>query len=155
LPKKLLPEVMLDQERFPEIVTNLVGNALKFTPEKGTVTVSAILNKDMVEVSVTDNGVGISKEDLPKLFSKFGRLDNSYKAIATTGGTGLGLYITKNLAQLHGGQITVLSQIGKGTTFTFTLRVATEKEKKQKQYIPAPQGVIINPELMGQFKTTS
>lgn len=153
LPKEPLPKVMLDQERFPEIVTNLVGNALKFTPEKGRVTLNAVQNKDTVEVSVTDTGVGISKADLPKLFSKFGRLDNSYKAIATTGGTGLGLYITKNLIQLHGGQISVLSQIGKGTTFTFTLKVATDAEKKQKQYIPAPQGVIINPELMDQFKT--
>ncbi len=153
MPKTPLPEVMLDQERFPEIITNLVGNALKFTPKKGSVTVTAIQSKDMVEVSVTDSGVGIGKEDMPKLFSKFGRLDNSYKAIATTGGTGLGLYITKNLVQLHGGDITVLSQLGKGTTFTFSLKVATEMEKKQKKYIPAPQGVIINPELMGQFRT--
>lgn len=155
MPKTPLPEVMLDQERFPEIITNLVGNALKFTPKKGKVTISTTLNKDKVEVSVTDNGVGIGKTDLPKLFSKFGRLDSSYQAIATTGGTGLGLYITKNLVQLHGGQITVLSQLGKGTTFTFSLKVATEVEKKQKKYIPAPQGVIINPELMGQFKTTN
>lgn len=155
LPKTKLPEVMLDQERFPEIITNLVGNALKFTPIKGRVTVSATQRKNMVEVSVTDTGVGIGKEDFPKLFSKFGRLDNSYKAIASSGGTGLGLYITKSLVQLHGGEIGVVSQLGKGTTFTFTLRVATTEEKKQKRYIPAPRGVIINPELMGAFKTNT
>lgn len=148
LPKKPLPEVMLDQERFPEILTNLVGNSLKFTPDKGKVTVTAREVSGKIEISVIDSGVGIHPEDMPKLFSKFGRLDSSYQAVATTGGTGLGLYITKNLVELHGGKISVLSKVGQGTTFTFTLKIATETEKKQRRYVPAPQGVIINPELM-------
>ena len=77
-----------------------------------------------VEVSVTDTGPGISEEDLTRLFSKFGRLENSYVSIATNGGTGLGLYISKSLVELMGGKIGVESKLGEGSRFWFTLPVS-------------------------------
>lgn len=121
-----LPLVVIDKQRFPEILQNLVGNAIKFTKEKGTITISAKPSEErgFVEISVKDNGVGLSKEDQEKLFRKYGRLDSSYTAAASSGGTGLGLYITKNYVELHGGRIWVESEIGKGTTFKFTLHAA-------------------------------
>lgn len=121
-----LPFVVLDKQRFPEILQNLIGNAIKFTPEKGTITVSAkpSSEKGFVEIAVSDTGVGLSEEDQEKLFRKYGRLDSSYTAAASSGGTGLGLYITKNYVELHGGKIWVESKLGKGTTFKFTLHQA-------------------------------
>ena len=79
--------------------------------------------KGYVEVSVTDTGPGISEEDLTRLFSKFGRLENSYVSIATNGGTGLGLFISKSLVELMGGAIGVESKLGEGSRFWFTLPV--------------------------------
>ncbi|HEY4694543.1 MAG TPA: ATP-binding protein [Candidatus Nanoarchaeia archaeon] len=121
-----LPKVILDKQRFPEILQNLVGNAIKFTPEKGKITVKSSLSQEagFVEISVTDTGVGMTKEGIDKLFTKYGRLENSYAAAATSGGTGLGLYITKNYVELLGGKIWVKSEVGKGSSFIFTLRIA-------------------------------
>jgi len=146
-----IPPVMLDKERFPEIITNLVGNSLKFTPEKGSITVTAQISKDKKEVliNVTDTGMGIAQKDIPTLFAKFHPLDKPYVARSTTGGTGLGLYITKNLVELHGGKIGVRSEVGKGSTFYFTLLPAKDGEKPKNG--PAPvsekehkEGVYIN-----------
>lgn len=141
-----LPDVILDKQRFPEILQNLVGNAIKFTPEKGQITVSAKKSKEkgFVEIAVKDTGVGIAKDDLDKLFTKFGRMQSAYTASSTTGGTGLGLYITKNYVELHGGKIWVESELGKGTSFIFTLKVTDQKqlemmnaENQKKQITPA------------------
>lgn len=143
-PKEKLPPVMIDRERFPEIITNLVGNAIKFT-KKGEVTLTAVKKDKFVEITVKDTGPGISKSDLPKLFTKFGRLDNSYTAVSTTGGTGLGLYITKNLLELHGGRIWVESELGKGARFIFTVKIATEEDIRKEGEKPVqskPPGVI-------------
>ncbi len=124
-----LPNVILDKQRFPEILQNLISNALKFTPEKGKITVESKISTEngFVEISVTDTGVGMSQEDMAKLFGKYARLQSSYSAASTTGGTGLGLYITKNYVELHGGKISVKSDVGKGTTFTFTLHTASSE----------------------------
>jgi signal transduction histidine kinase len=140
------PFVMVDPQRFPEIITNFVGNSIKFTPPNGKITVAARVIKDKVQVDVTDTGVGISKEDQSKLFQKFGRLDNSYKAIATNGGSGLGLYITKNLIELQGGKVWVDSEVDKGATFSFTVPLAKESEiKKAHREEDKPlEGVYVN-----------
>ncbi len=124
-----LPSVILDKQRFPEILQNLISNSLKFTPEKGKITVASKVSTDptLVEISVTDTGVGMSQEDLSKLFGKYARLQSSYSASSSTGGTGLGLYITKNYVELHGGTIAVKSEVGKGTTFTFTIKIASKE----------------------------
>lgn len=146
IPKQKLPMVMADAERFPEILTNLMGNAIKFTKPGGKVTVSALPKADAVEVSVADSGVGIRKEDMSKLFTKFGRLDSSYVAAATNGGTGLGLYITKNLVELHGGKISVESEVGRGTTFSFTLKEAKEEDIKNYKEAPvSTEGIYLAP----------
>lgn len=109
-----------DKERVHQVLTNLIGNAIKFTPRGGRITVTGILKDKMIEVSVTDNGIGIKKEDLDKLFTKFGKLESGTK-LPSTNGTGLGLYISKNIVELSGGKIRVESQPGKGSRFIFTL----------------------------------
>jgi signal transduction histidine kinase len=112
--------VMADKERFHQILTNLTGNALKFTPSGGKVTILGAEKEKMVEISVTDTGIGIKKEDIDKLFTKFGKLENSTN-LPTTAGTGLGLYISKNIVELSGGKIRAESTLGKGSKFIFTL----------------------------------
>jgi len=112
--------VFADQEKTHQVLINLIGNALKFTPNNGKITVSFWENNNMVETSIADTGIGIKKEDLAKLFTKFGRLDNSLTATAGAG-TGLGLYITKKIIELSGGEIRVESEFGKGSVFTFSL----------------------------------
>lgn len=111
-----------DKDKLHEVIQNLVGNALKFTLQKGTITISVLKHQKEVEIQVRDTGPGISKDDLAKLFQKFGMLGNSYKhASPTASGTGLGLYITKQIISMHKGKIWVESTPGMGTTFFFTL----------------------------------
>ena len=117
-------KVFADEDRIRQVVTNLISNALKYTLENGVVSVSLAKINSKIETKVADTGVGIKKNDMEKLFTKFGRLDNSLTAISKTPGTGLGLYITKNLVELSGGKIAVESEPGKGSTFTFTLPIA-------------------------------
>jgi len=111
----------VDAERIREVLTNLIANAIKYTPDEGKIVVSARQQDRMVEVAVQDSGPGISPEDLPRLFKKFGRLEGSFVASAEAGGTGLGLYITKKYVELHGGKIRVESKEGEGSSFTFGL----------------------------------
>ena len=102
---------------------NLVGNAYKFTPQDGTIRIIMRAKDTVIETSIIDTGHGIRAEDMAKLFTKFGRLEGSYVTI-TGSGSGLGLYICKQYVELHGGNITALSEYGKGSTFTFTLPIA-------------------------------
>ncbi|MGA2910586.1 MAG: ATP-binding protein [Candidatus Microgenomates bacterium] len=112
--------VKADKERLHQVITNLAGNAIKFTPDGGRVTITAVKAGNMVEITVSDTGIGIKKEDIDKLFTKFGKLENSTN-LPTTAGTGLGLYICKNIIELSGGKIRVESTLGKGSKFIFTL----------------------------------
>ncbi len=124
--EKSIPKVLADSDKLRQVFLNLVGNSLKFTPNGGKIAFDFFTDGKVVETSIIDTGVGISKEDMSKLFNKFSRLDNSYTAAATSGGTGLGLYISKNLVELMHGKIWVRSEgVGKGTTFTVSLPVAT------------------------------
>jgi two-component system phosphate regulon sensor histidine kinase PhoR len=113
-------DVTADRHSLEQLLVNLLDNAIKYTPEGGKVTISAS-EKDPreVEISVHDNGIGIPKEDLPRIFERFYRVDKGRSQ--ELGGTGLGLSIVKHLVQAHGGRVWVESQIGKGTTFYFTL----------------------------------
>ena len=119
LPKKEV-KAYVDGDKVTQIFTNLVSNALRYTKEGGTVTIKVEDKEEEILCSVSDTGVGISKENIPKLFSKFeqfGRVEGpGYK------GTGLGLTIAKGLVERHGGKIWVDSEVGKGTTFWFTLK---------------------------------
>ena len=122
LPKGL-PKVECDAERVTQIIVNLVGNAIKFTPVNGKVNVKASKNRedegDFLEISVKDTGMGIDKKDISRLFSRFGQLDSSLTR--KPGSTGLGLAICKELVEMHGGRIWVESEPGKGATFSFSL----------------------------------
>lgn len=121
-----LPHVLADKNKIKEVIINLLGNALKFTPSGGTISVRAILRENNIRVEVQDTGSGIDKSDLPKLFTKFGMLKKSYRNNPNSQGTGLGLYICKSIIELHGGTINVASEgENKGTTFSFTLPKAS------------------------------
>lgn len=115
------PVVLVTEEGLERVFVNLVGNAVKYTPEKGTVTVSVHKSDLQVVVAVADTGIGIPAESLPKLFAEFYRAPNA-KAFET--GTGLGLVIVKELIDSFGGRISVDSKEGKGTTFSVYLPLA-------------------------------
>jgi two-component system sensor histidine kinase BaeS len=118
-----LPQVMADGDRIGQVLINLIGNALQYTPAGGKVTLGAHLNDGEVQVSVSDTGIGIPPEHLPHLFTRFYRVDKSRSRAG--GGSGIGLTIAKYLVEAHGGRIWVHSQgAGKGSTFVFTLPVA-------------------------------
>ncbi|MFY1652587.1 sensor histidine kinase [Solwaraspora sp. WMMB762] len=117
------PEVIVDPVRLRQLVGNLVGNAIRHTPAGGSVTVDcavrgdgAVPDDDWLTVEVVDTGVGIGADDLPKLFDRFWRADASRSR--STGGSGLGLPIARQLARAHGGDITVASEPGRGTHVT-------------------------------------
>ena len=124
-------EAYADQVKLREVLTNLVGNSLKFT-DTGRITVLVEkLNDNFVKVSVTDSGRGIEKNEMDKLFRKFGRLDNSYQTVAESGGTGLGLYIVKQLVESIGGKVGAESEgTGKGSTFWFTIPIQMPQSVK-------------------------
>lgn len=109
----------VDKARFLQILSNLINNAIKFTPESGRINVLVEEVEDVVSFSVADSGPGIAKEDFPKLFQKFQQLNRAYGPGMQ--GTGLGLSIAKTLVELHGGLIQVESELGRGTTFRFTI----------------------------------
>jgi signal transduction histidine kinase len=113
--------VSADKNMLSTIVRNLVSNSIKFTKPGGKITVASKLVDDYVEISISDTGVGMRKEDLEKLF----KLDKtiSTKGTANEEGTGLGLLLCKEMINQHGGKIWVESELGKGTTFIFTLPV--------------------------------
>lgn len=120
-----LPKVSADPEKLRQVLINVVGNAVKFSPHGGKVTIGFFADGKTVETYVKDQGPGISKVDLGRLFQKFGRLDNTYTDAATVPGSGLGLFISKSLIELMRGKIWASSEgLGKGTTFTISLPVA-------------------------------
>jgi two-component system phosphate regulon sensor histidine kinase PhoR len=115
--------VKADRSRLEQILINLLDNAIKYTPEGGRVVVSAVeRDSGEIQFSVEDNGIGISKGDLSRIFERFYRVDKGRSK--ELGGTGLGLSIVKHLVQAHGGRVWVESQMGKGSTFYFTLSTA-------------------------------
>jgi two-component system, NtrC family, sensor histidine kinase GlrK len=115
-----IPPLRIDVERIEEVLENLLSNAWKYTQEGGIITVCVVhrVEKGTVEISVTDNGMGIPEDGLQRVFDKFKRVDDRRGAIR---GTGLGLAIVRHIINAHGGQIWVKSKIGEGSTFTFSL----------------------------------
>ncbi|GAC1689030.1 MAG: hypothetical protein PVS2B1_10600 [Candidatus Dormibacteraceae bacterium] len=111
--------VRVDAERVKTIVANLISNAIKYSPAGGPIDVELVNRGGIARVSVTDTGVGIAKEDLPVLFTRFGRVSTAQTVHLP--GTGLGLYLGRQLARLHGGEITVDSAPGRGSTFALHL----------------------------------
>jgi signal transduction histidine kinase len=113
--------VRIDRERVRTIIANLISNAIKYSPAGGPIEVDLVNRAGIARVSVTDTGVGIAKEDLPILFTRFGRVSTSQTVHLP--GTGLGLYLGRQLARLHGGEITIVSTPERGSTFTLHLPV--------------------------------
>ncbi|MBM2804109.1 MAG: putative Histidine kinase [Deltaproteobacteria bacterium] len=122
-----LPTIRTDDEKLRAILQNLVNNSLKFT-ERGTVAVFAryVPDKDVIEFKVTDTGIGIPAGKIGTIFDMFQQVDNS--VTRGYGGVGLGLYIVKNFSDLLGGAVAVVSEVGKGTTFTVTIPVTVDAE---------------------------
>lgn len=115
------PTIIADEDKIDQVLTNLVNNAIKYSPNGGEVKVTATYDEEqkIVRVAVSDQGLGIPKEAMPKLFQKFQRVDaEDRKSIA---GTGIGLFLVKDFIERHGGKIWVESEYGKGSTFIFTL----------------------------------
>lgn len=137
-----------DGDKIKEVLLNFVGNSLKFTPPKGTVTISWTQQDDLISTHVTDTGVGISKDGLEHLFEKFGLMQGSYRTNKpSTQGTGLGLYICKSIIELHQGKVSATSEgEGKGATFTFALPAysapALEEAKRGQKSKPTDVTII-------------
>jgi PAS domain S-box-containing protein len=129
-----VPEIIGDPNRLIQVFVNLIGNAIKFT-EKGSVGIKIFRKGRSVRVEVIDTGIGIGKEDKGKLFKKFYQLRHGM-IMQQGAGTGLGLSIAKEIVNLHGGKIGVLSELGKGSTFWFTLPISG---KPKKSALPKPQ----------------
>ena len=109
-----LPEIVGDEAQFDRVLWNLLGNAVKFTPVGGKITMTSRLESDHVCISVKNTGMGIPQDELPLLFSEFRRL----KGTGKVDGTGLGLFIVKTIVEAHGGTVNVESKEGEGTTFS-------------------------------------
>src|SRR2546421_555781 len=115
--------VMADRTRLEQILYNLIDNAIKFNRPEGRVTITTEQQNGRTAIHIEDTGVGIAAQDLPRVFERLYRADKSRSP--RTEGTGLGLAIVKHLVQAHGGEITVRSELGRGSRFTFTLPLAT------------------------------
>jgi histidine kinase len=115
-----LPDLDADEDRLLQVLSNIVGNAINYTPPGGTVTLSARRVSNEIHISVRDSGAGIAAEHLPRIFDRFYRIDVSRSRQA--GGSGIGLTIARALVEAHGGRIWVQSEgEGKGSTFSFAL----------------------------------
>lgn len=113
--------IQADRTKLRQILYNLISNAIKFTPEKGKITIKAYKKEEMLEINILDNGIGLSKEDREKIFTPFLNADTF--STMRYNGAGLGLYIVKNFTDMHEGKIKVDSEPGKGSMFTVTLPI--------------------------------
>ncbi|NLU33061.1 MAG: cell wall metabolism sensor histidine kinase WalK [Clostridiaceae bacterium] len=116
-----IPLISGDRYRLDQLLVNVIGNAIKYTPEKGKITVNCYSERDKVIIIVEDNGIGIPEQDVERIFERFYRVDKARSR--QMGGTGLGLAIAKEIAVLHGGNITAKSRIGRGTQVFIELPV--------------------------------
>ncbi len=132
-PGSLTP-LMADPDKIEQVLMNLLGNAVKYSPRGGRIEVEVKEYSNKIECSVKDSGVGIPKEYLVRVFEKFSRVDN--RATRGIGGTGLGLYITRSIVEAHGGTIWVESSPSKGSKFHFTLPL----DSTLKKSLPNPDG---------------
>ncbi len=142
-----LPAVNADENRLQQILNNLVGNAIKFT-DQGEVAVSAAMQGNRLEVSVTDTGIGIAEKRVAEIFEPFNQGDGSYER--QYGGTGIGLSITKHLVELHGGEIKVKSAREQGSCFSFSLPVTDRKQETDKTAMNITRFIPAIPVLDGQ-----
>ena len=114
-----IPVIVADSDKVDQILTNLVSNSIKYAPNGGMITISGKTTDGIIRMAVSDQGMGIPKEHLDKVFDRFHRIDN--RDTRKVGGTGIGLYLVKHLVEAHGGKIWVESEVGKGSSFIFEL----------------------------------
>jgi len=123
-----LPKAEFDRDKIIQVLTNLVSNAIKFTPRQGRVSVNVRHREGELVIGISDTGMGIPKEALPKIFERFYRVKRPGKEIQ---GTGLGLAIVHKIVMMHGGRIEVESEIDRGTAFTVFLPVKAKSPPEQ------------------------
>lgn len=128
--EKGLPPVYADKAKLRQVFLNLLSNSSRFTPEGGRIEIEAVKNGTHCRVSVTDNGIGIKKEDQKRIFEPFCQLDAPTPG--GSGGTGLGLVVVKQIVEKHGGRVWVESQCGKGSRFSFTLPLSSREVKSHE-----------------------
>ena len=132
---KAIPKTLIgDDQRLTQVITNLLGNAVKFTPDKGTINLSTKCIKEEkgvyeIKITITDTGIGISEEQQKRLFNPFNQAENS--TTRKFGGTGLGLAISKNIIEMMDGHIRIDSKLGEGSTFGFTVKLKRGSDNKQ------------------------
>ncbi|HOS88230.1 MAG TPA: PAS domain-containing sensor histidine kinase [Candidatus Pacearchaeota archaeon] len=127
-PKRVLPQILADQEKVGLVIQNLLENAIKYTPEEGTIQISLGQEKNNILFKIKDSGVGIPQDQQNRIFTKFFRGSNVMRL--ETDGSGLGLYTAKNIIDAHKGKIWFESQEGQGTTFYFTLPIMPKDKNK-------------------------
>ena len=118
-------EITADAGKLKQMLLNLVANAVKFTPERGEIRIAAVRRKSVIEISVSDNGIGIAPEDQERVFQGFQQVDSGMGR--QQAGTGLGLTLTRRFANLHGGDVAIESQLEKGSVFTITLPIEARR----------------------------
>jgi signal transduction histidine kinase len=134
-----LPTIAADKNSLSEVFANLIDNAIKYSSEGGTISVEAVAKENNVEISVSDNGIGMPESVVENLFQKFFR---SHRSRETVAGTGIGLYISKAIVESHGGKIKVDSIEGKGSKFTVILPVYSAVEKNLSQNKDSNENII-------------
>ncbi|MCJ7516010.1 MAG: ATP-binding protein, partial [Dehalococcoidia bacterium] len=140
-----LPEIEADEGRLRQVMVNLLGNAIKFSKDGGKITVKAGAEDGKVLVQVTDCGIGIPKEAIEHLFERFYQGDGSITR--NYGGNGLGLFISKQIIEAHGGSIWAESKPGKETTLFFIIPRVSERGRKKIGEIMIEEGLITKPQL--------
>lgn len=135
-----IPSIIADEDKVDQILTNLTNNAIKYSPKGGEVMITGGFSDGFVTMSVSDQGMGIPKEHVAKVFDRFHRVDN--RDTRQVGGTGIGLYLVKHLVEAHGGKIWIESEVGKGSSFIFTLPLkppcVEEDEERETAAAGAP-----------------
>jgi signal transduction histidine kinase/CHASE3 domain sensor protein/CheY-like chemotaxis protein len=126
--------IVADQRKLKQIMFNLVSNAVKFTPAGGSVDINAERDGDFIQITVADTGIGIQEQDIPKLFKPFTQLESVYTKEFE--GTGLGLALTRQLVELHGGRVWVKSEFGSGSRFCFTIPLVPIETKESSGIRP-------------------
>jgi len=132
-----IPEIMADMDKLEQILTNLISNSIKYSPAGGEVLVTVSSDVERLTIAISDHGIGIPADKLPRLFEKFERVDN--RDTRRVGGTGIGLFLVRNYVDSHGGEVWADSVLGEGSTFTFQIPIHSPKADEEMQKLVASE----------------